>query len=150
MEGTLLPPPSRIPSLGYTNTSTFSSFSEITLHLETFIYASLTLFIPALDAEKLIAASSQCSHIICQSDVVRLVLNQGRSELLVVLALGSDTLLRCPRKRRPSLSTTCRGVVFSRHENPMWTDFGLKFGNIGTNQLERFTSHKVQHKGRFE
>jgi CarD family transcriptional regulator len=31
-------------------------------------------------------------------------------------------------------------------ENAMWTDFSLKSGNAGTNELERFTSPKIQQK----
>jgi hypothetical protein len=42
------------------------------------------------------------------------------------------------------------GVVSVDMKNPMSTDFSWESGNIGTNELERFTSPKIQQKWRFE
>ena len=42
------------------------------------------------------------------------------------------------------------GVVSVEMKNPLWTDFSLESGNIGTNELESFTSPEIQQKWRFE
>jgi hypothetical protein len=42
------------------------------------------------------------------------------------------------------------GGVSLECENPRSTDFSVESGNIGANELERFTSPKIQQKWRFE
>jgi hypothetical protein len=42
------------------------------------------------------------------------------------------------------------GLITVDMKNPMWTDFSLKSGNIGTDELETLSSPEIQQKWRFE